>query len=107
MVQGLVQVRRGDDVVDADPNETTVVEVETGDELDFMLSRAGQEIVAGESQLYSIHPEVTGPTTAAALRASEGGSLRPIRVGPGLLVYLDQVKRRKFLKQWQRALAGH
>jgi ABC-type Fe3+ transport system substrate-binding protein len=74
--------------------------------LDFMLSKAGQQIVAGASQLYSIHPEVTGEATAASLRASEGSSLKPIQVGPGLLVYLDQAKRQKFLKQWQRALAG-
>jgi hypothetical protein len=29
------------------------------------------------------------------------GPLRPIDLGPGLLVYLDDQKRRQFLKDWQ------
>ena len=73
--------------------------------LDFLLSERGQRIVAGQSLLYSIHPDVTGEVTAEALR-STSGTLRPIQVGPGLLVYLDQVKRRKFLQRWERSLGG-
>jgi iron(III) transport system substrate-binding protein len=30
--------------------------------------------------------------------------VRPIRVGPELLTYLDQAKRNRFLKEWRRAL---
>jgi iron(III) transport system substrate-binding protein len=74
--------------------------------LDFLLSKQGQRIVAETSHLYSIHPEVTGKTTAEALRSLAAGSLRPIPLGPGLLVYLDQVKRQKFLKRWERVLGG-
>lgn len=74
--------------------------------LDFLLSTDGQRIVADDSRLYSIHPDVTGEVTAAALRAQAGDDLRPIRVGPGLLVFLDQVKRQKFLRDWRRALGG-
>ncbi len=74
--------------------------------LDFLLSIDGQRIVADDSRLYSIHPDVTGEVTAAALRAQAGDDLRPIRVGPGLLVFLDQVKRQKFLRDWRRALGG-
>lgn len=75
--------------------------------LDFLLGEAGQRIIAGPAGLYAIHPEVTGELTARQLQATLGPALRPIRVGPGLLVYLDQAKRRKFLRQWQRALSGH
>ncbi|ONY82760.1 hypothetical protein A8F36_09040 [Burkholderia cenocepacia] len=31
-------------------------------------------------------------------------SLKPIQIGTGLLVYLDQSKRLAFLKQWQQAI---
>jgi iron(III) transport system substrate-binding protein len=30
-------------------------------------------------------------------------SLRPIRLGPGLLVYLDKYKRQNFIKAWENA----
>ncbi len=31
-------------------------------------------------------------------------ALRPIRLGPGLLVYLDDLKRRRFLRAWEAAM---
>jgi iron(III) transport system substrate-binding protein len=31
-------------------------------------------------------------------------SLRPIRMGPGLLVYLDKLKKRQFLNEWENAI---
>jgi len=74
--------------------------------LDFLLSADGQRIIAGAAQLYSLLPEVSGSATAAELRARVGANLVPIRVGPGLLVYLDQAKRQRFLRRWQRALKG-
>lgn len=74
--------------------------------LDFLLGETSQQIIAGPAGLYAIHPEVTGELTARQLQTILGPALRPIRVGPGLLVYLDQAKRRKFLRQWQRALGG-
>jgi iron(III) transport system substrate-binding protein len=30
--------------------------------------------------------------------------LRPVAVSPGLLVYLDQAKRRRFVATWKEAL---
>ena len=35
---------------------------------------------------------------------SENASLRPIQLGPGLLVYLDRLKRRQFLEEWEAAM---
>ena len=37
-------------------------------------------------------------------QASSNTSLRPIRMGPGLLVYLDGLKKRRFLKEWENAI---
>lgn len=74
--------------------------------LDFLFSEVGQQIIAGASGLYAIHPQVKGEMTMQQLQAKLGPALRPIRVGPGLLVYLDQVKRRNFLRQWQQTLSG-
>ncbi len=35
---------------------------------------------------------------------AQSASLRPIQLGPGLLVYLDRLKRRQFLEEWSAAL---
>lgn len=74
--------------------------------LDFLLSRSGQQILAEKAGLNAIHPQISGPNTASALRDLSGDSLRPVKVGPGLLVYLDQVKRAKLLKRWEQSLSG-
>ncbi|MHA1523778.1 MAG: ABC transporter substrate-binding protein [Alphaproteobacteria bacterium] len=74
--------------------------------LRFLLSREGQTVLANQSQLNALNPAVSGPNTTSALRAELGARLRPIRLGPGLLVYLDQVKRARLIKRWNRALGG-
>lgn len=74
--------------------------------LDFLLSRNGQQILADDAGLNAIHPKVQGPHTASAMRQANGQSLRPVKVGPGLLVYLDQVKRAKLLNKWEQSLSG-
>ncbi|HXG28909.1 MAG TPA: ABC transporter substrate-binding protein, partial [Nevskiales bacterium] len=74
--------------------------------MDFLLGEEGQRIIADQAGLYAIHPWVQGAFTAAALREELGPALRPIQIGPGLLVYLDQAKRRRFLRQWREALAA-
>jgi len=74
--------------------------------LDFLLSTTGQRIVAEHTGLMAIHPGVRGAHTASQLYSDIGDSLRPIRIGPGLLLYLDQLKREKFLGRWQRVLRG-
>jgi len=35
---------------------------------------------------------------------AQNASLRPIQLGPGLLVYLDRLKRRQFLEEWEAAM---
>ena len=62
--------------------------------------------MAERAGLNAILPAIDGPNTASALRARLGARLRPIRVGPGLLVYLDQAKRARLIKRWNQALGG-
>ena len=62
--------------------------------LGFMLSPTGQQIIATQTGLPSIDE--------AALAA--GPHLRPIRLGPGLLVFVDPLKRQRFLEEWRAAV---
>lgn len=72
--------------------------------LDFLLSVDGQRILSRESGLDAIRLEVETGDGRPSLRQRLGPRVRPIRVGPGLLVYMDQAKRRRLLKQWTLAL---
>ena len=65
-----------------------------GDFLDFLVSDAGQTLLDQESGLPRI--------SEAALAA--GPHLRPIRLDPGLLVFVDPLMRRQFLNEWTAAV---
>jgi iron(III) transport system substrate-binding protein len=69
--------------------------------LDYLLSQAGQEIMARKADLFAIRAGVTGEFTATQLQQQMGDKLKPIPVGPQLLESLDQTKRLQFLKEWQ------
>ena len=73
--------------------------------VDFLLSKRGQEIIAGESRLFSLRDDVEGEATAAGMARALGSSVKPIVVGPGLLTYQDQAKRLEFMKKWRKAAA--
>jgi iron(III) transport system substrate-binding protein len=62
--------------------------------LDFLLSPEGRALIAREAGLPSVNE-------AALIRHPH---LRPIRLDPGLLVYLDAMKRRTFLEEWSAAM---
>lgn len=72
--------------------------------LDYLLSKRGQSVLANQSELFSLRSDVSGAASIAALNQQLGGSAKPIQVGTGLLVYLDQAKRLDFMRQWQQAL---
>lgn len=74
--------------------------------LRFLMSELGQQIMAKEMELPAVHPAIQGENTASAFREKFGERLRPISIGPGLVAYLDQVKRARFLKRWNKALLG-
>jgi iron(III) transport system substrate-binding protein len=65
--------------------------------LDFLLSRTGQALLARQWLL-----PVRGDVRAPRLPAEQ---VRPIHVGPQLLVNLDTIKRRRFLADWRAILA--
>ncbi len=69
--------------------------------LDYVLSRRGQEVMAGRCALFSIRTDVEGENTAAALARRLGARLKPIHVGPSLLVFLDGSKRAEFIRRWR------
>ncbi len=73
--------------------------------IDFLLSRPGQQLIANAASLYSLRNDIQGAATAARLRQEAQGPLIPIHLGPGLLVYLDKLKRQDFLARWRRAMA--
>ncbi len=64
-----------------------------GDFIDFLVSDAGREVIQHEAFL------------SPALPAGDDGTLIPVRLGPGLLVFLDSLKRRAFLAEWASAVA--
>ena len=64
------------------------------DFLDFLLSAQGQRLIEDETGLPRINE--------AALAA--GPHLRPIRLDPGLLVFVDPLMRQQFLNEWNAAV---
>ncbi|HEY6098444.1 MAG TPA: ABC transporter substrate-binding protein [Anaeromyxobacter sp.] len=69
--------------------------------LDFVLSRRGQEVMARRCALFSIRTDIEGENTATALARDLGARLKPIHVGPSLLVFLDGSKRADFIRRWR------
>lgn len=86
-------------VPDAAPNATLGTKF-----LRFLMSKNGQTIMARDVKLPAVSPEVEHGNTATALRDKFGPQLRPIPIGPGLVVYLDQAKRARFFGKWNDAL---
>lgn len=73
--------------------------------LEFFMSAGGQTIMAQQLQIAALNPEVTGDNTANAMQRALGNQLRPVPVSPGLMVYLDQVKRARLIRRWNDALS--
>lgn len=72
--------------------------------LEFFMSKQGQTIMARELQIPAVSPEVSGNNTATTMREMLGGQLKPVPVSPGLMVYLDQVKRARLVARWNEVL---
>ena len=63
--------------------------------IDFLIGDSGQQLLRSDTSLSSVSTE----------ELESFQYLRPIRLGPGLLVYLDKIKRRQFLHEWTEALS--
>ena len=72
--------------------------------LAFFMSKEGQTIMARELQIAAVSPEVSGSNTARTMSALLGAQLKPVPVSPGLMVYLDQVKRARLIARWNEVL---
>jgi iron(III) transport system substrate-binding protein len=62
--------------------------------IDFLLSKPTQESLA----------ETTGLPPVFEGASEKQKALRPIRLGPGLLVFLDRLKRQAFLRNWENSI---
>lgn len=71
--------------------------------LEYLLSIRGQRILTNRSRLSAVRPEIDGPYSRLGIAEKSVGPLRPIALGPGLLVYLDAQKRQRLLDLW----SGH
>lgn len=70
--------------------------------MNFLLSRDGQRVLAGETPLFSVRPDVIGPYTAQRLRDQVGDRLYPITLNASLLAFVDPQRRAAFMARWQR-----
>jgi len=66
----------------------------SGQFIDFLIDKPGRELIRQEAGL----PPIDGQALA------QHQYFRPISLGPGLLVYLDKIKRSKFLNEWSDAM---
>jgi iron(III) transport system substrate-binding protein len=73
--------------------------------LEFLMGAEGQTLLSEKLRLPAVSLEVTGAGSGAAMQAALGDQLRPVPVSPGVLVYLDQAKRKRLLRLWSEALA--
>lgn len=70
--------------------------------VNFLLSFEGQHILAGETPLFSIRPDVQGPYTAQRLKDQVGPRLYPISMNASLLALLDTQRHQRFMQLWQQ-----
>ncbi|TFH88459.1 ABC transporter substrate-binding protein [Billgrantia azerbaijanica] len=70
--------------------------------LDFLLGREGQRVLAGQTPLFSVRPDVVGPYTAQRLRDQVGERLYPIPLNASLLAFVDPQRRAAFMARWRR-----
>lgn len=74
--------------------------------MDFLIGRQGQHVLAGETPLYSIRMDITGPYTAQSLRDQVGQRLYPQPLDASILSMLDTARRHDFLDRWFDAYSG-
>ena len=72
--------------------------------LDYLLSSRGQAVVAGPSNLQAILPAGSDSAEAAWPTADARGPVHPITLGPPLLVFLDLLRKRRFLGNWSASV---
>ena len=64
------------------------------DFLIFLLSEIGQDFIENKTDMLALQSE----------KLRKNRHFRPIRLDTGLLVYLDRLKKERFLEEWKQAL---
>jgi iron(III) transport system substrate-binding protein len=72
--------------------------------LDYLLSRRGQILLARDAKSFSMRQDVENKLQSSVSVTRLAAPLRPIPLGPGLLVYLDTEKKRQFVESWHRSM---
>lgn len=70
--------------------------------MNFLLSRDGQRVLAAQTPLFSVRPDIVGPYTAQRLRDQVGDRLYPIPLNASVLAFVDPQRRDAFMARWQR-----
>lgn len=73
---------------------------------DYLLSKRAQTIIANEAKLFAVREDVDGPATVKTIKAEAGDVMKAIALDDKLLDGLDEVKRLRFLKKWQKTMKG-
>ena len=73
--------------------------------LEYLLSLRGQEVLYTKSGLPPVRQEIDSVYQRLGISEAQVGLLRPIALGPGLLVYLDRQKRERLLAIWRGTLS--
>ena len=74
--------------------------------LEYLISTEGQRTLANVGGLPAIGSEASALQTRSGIISAAGGPLRPVVLGPGLLVYLDAQKKRRFMSFWNGAVGS-
>lgn len=72
--------------------------------LEYLLSVRGQHVLATRGHLSAVRNEIKDPYGQKGIAEVQVGPIRPIALGPGLLVYLDRIKKQQLLESWNRVL---
>ncbi|MBW8811282.1 MAG: hypothetical protein JF591_21250, partial [Lysobacter sp.] len=68
--------------------------------LDYLLSPRGQVLLAREAKLIPARDDLLDPPRLYGDLSQRSAALRRTSLGLGFLVYLDEVKKRRFLRDW-------
>ncbi|WP_232728840.1 ABC transporter substrate-binding protein [Marinomonas sp. ef1] len=71
--------------------------------VNFLISKEGQDVIAEKSELVALFPDIDGLVSQQNVQ-DQTINFHPIPLGPALMVYLDDSKRRRFIKAWENAL---
>ena len=71
--------------------------------MSYLISPEGQQVMAEQSELIPLNPKID-PLVNQLGDIKKSINFHPIPLGPALMVYLDQSKKRRFIDAWETAL---